>query len=120
MHFYSFEKLDVWKLSRELTVEIYKLTKSFPMDEMYGLSGQIRRASVSVVSNIAEGTSKASGKDKAHFSVIAYSSLMELLNQSIIATDLAYISQEDLDSLRLKINEISNKLNALRNAQMKM
>ena len=120
MHYYSFEKLDVWRLSRELTADIYRLTKAFPKDEMFGLSSQIRRASISVASNIAEGTSRTSGKDKAHFSVIAYSSLMEVLNQVIIACDLEYISQEDSDSLRIKVNEISNKLIALKNAQMKM
>ena len=70
-------------------------------------------------SNIAEGTSRASGKDKAHFSVIAFSSLMETLNQLIIANDLGYLSSEELMELRVKINEIANKLNALRKAQLK-
>lgn len=118
MYVYSFEKLEVWKLSRFLTVEIYKLVKSFPREEIYGLSSQIRRASLSVASNIAEGSSRVSNKDKAHFSVMAFSSLMETLNQLIIANDLHYINDEKLLELRLKITELSNKLNALRKSQM--
>jgi four helix bundle protein len=119
MFIYSFEKLEVWQLSRKLTVKIYSISRNFPKDELYGLSSQLRRAILSVSSNIAEGTSRASGKDKAHFSVIAFSSLMETLNQLIIANDLGYLSSEELMKLRVKINEIANKLNALRKAQLK-
>jgi four helix bundle protein len=118
MFIYSFEKLEVWQLSRKLTVTVYAISRSFPKDEQYGLSNQLRRSVLSVSSNIAEGTSRSSGKDKAHFSVIAFSSLMETLNQLIIANDLGYISSENLVELRIKINEIANKLNALRKAQL--
>lgn len=118
MFIYSFEKLEVWQLSRKLTVTVYSISRNFPKDEQYGLSSQLRRSVLSVSSNIAEGTSRSSGKDKAHFSVIAFSSLMETLNQLIIANDLGYISSEDLVELRIKINEIANKLNALRKAQL--
>ena len=114
----SFEKLEVWQLSRKLTVEVFMLTKKFPKKEIYGLTSQLKRASLSVASNIAEGSSRISGKDRAHFSVIAFSSLMEVLNQLIIANDLDYLSNEELSSIRVKISELSNKLNALRNSQL--
>lgn len=118
MFIYYFEKSDVWQLSRKLAVDLYILTRSFPKDEMYGLSGQLRRASLSVASNIAEGTSRLTAKDKAHFSTIAFSSLMETLNQLIIASDLDYISEDKLGEFRLRINEIGNKINALRKSQI--
>lgn len=118
MYIYSFEKLEVWQLSRKLTVEIFRLIKKFPKEEIYGLSSQLKRASLSVSSNIAEGSSRISGKDRAHFSVMAFSSLMEALNQLIIANDLDYLSEEELGTLRVKISELSNKLNALRNSQL--
>jgi four helix bundle protein len=118
MHIYSFEKLEVWQLSRKLAVEIYSISKDFPKEEIYGLTSQLRRAAISVSSNIAEGTSRISNKDKANFSVIAFSSLMETLNQLILANDLGFLDDEKLNSFRILINEISNKLNALRKSQL--
>ena len=118
MYIYSFEKLEVWQLSRRLCADIYTLTRNFPKEEMYGLSSQIRRASVSIASNIAEGTSRSTDKDKAHFSTLAFSSLMEVLNQLIIATDLGYLENEKLLELRKFINELGNKLNALKKSQL--
>jgi len=67
MYTYSFEKLEVWKLARELVKEIYRLTEKFPSEEKFGLIGQLRRASVSVSSNLAEGSSRKSAKEQAHF-----------------------------------------------------
>ncbi len=113
MYLFSFEKLEVWQLSRKLNVKIYKTTFLFPKEEIYGLSSQLRRASVSVSSNIAEGNSRLSQKDKAHFFQIAFSSLMEVMNQLIISFDLEFISEKDLNSYRLEISELSNKLNSL-------
>jgi len=77
---YSFEKIEVWQLAKQLTVIIYKLTTNFPDEEKFGLTSQLRRASVSVPSNIAEGNSKSSLKEKAYFTEIAFSSLMEVRN----------------------------------------
>lgn len=114
MHLYSFEKLEVWKDSINLTVLIYKLTKAFPDEEKFGLTSQMRRSAVSISSNIAEGISRSTNKDKAHFINLAYSSTMELLNQSIIAEKLNYISNENYENIRFLIEAISNKLNALR------
>ena len=118
-YIYSFEKLEVWQLSRKLIVDIYRITRDFPEEEKFGLISQLRRASISVASNLAEGTSRETFKDKAHFSQISYSSLMEVLCQLIISCDLEYISIDVLINIRLQIDEIANKLNALRNFQLK-
>ena len=75
MKIYSFEKLDVWQKSRALIKGIYRLTESFPSDEKFGLTNQLRRAGVSVASNLAEGTSRASGRDQARFTQLSYGSL---------------------------------------------
>ena len=116
MHQYSFEKLNVWQNSRELTKTIYKITKEFPSDERYGLISQMRRAMISVSSNIAEGSSRKTKKDQAHFYTIAYSSLIELLNQIILSLDLIYIDNEQYLELRSSVELISNQMNALRNS----
>jgi len=117
-HQFGFEKLEVWQLAKDFVVKIYKLTKEFPDFEKYGLISQINRASVSVASNLAEGTSRTSPKDQAHFSQLAYSSLMEVLCQLIIANELGYLDDVELAKLRKLSEEISNKINALRNYQL--
>ena len=119
MFTYSFEKLDVWQKARMLNIEIYQLTKSFPKEETYGLVQQIRRASVSITSNLAEGTSRDSFKEKARFSNIAFSSLMEVLSQLLLAQDLKYIDKNQYQTLRPLIEEIGNKLNGLKKYQLK-
>jgi len=95
--------------------QIYQLTKSFPSEEKFGLISQIRRAMLSVSCNIAEGTSRWSSKEKVRFIEIAFSSLMEVLNCLILSSDLNYISTEKLNTARLEIEGIGNKLNALAN-----
>ncbi len=110
---YSFEGLDVWHLSRQLVLDIYRLTECFPAQEMYGLTGQLRRASVSVASNIAEGSARRNRKDQGHFYQIAYSSLMEVACQMVLSVDLGFLDQETHEALKPEINKISNKLNAL-------
>mgnify|MGYP006170151835 FL=1 len=92
MYIFSFEKLDVWKNAKDLVIDIYKLTKLFPNDEIYGLISQIRRSTVSISTNIAEGTSRNSNKDKNHFLTISYSSAMETLNHLIISKDLVKLN----------------------------
>ncbi|MGY5351658.1 four helix bundle protein [Wenyingzhuangia sp. IMCC45533] len=118
MHIFSFEKLIVWQDSKELVKEVYKITKNFPKSEIYGLSSQLRRASISVSSNLAEGSSRKTYKDKAYFSTIAYSSLVEVLNQVIISYELGYINAEKYKEIRSVIEMISNKINALRKTQL--
>jgi four helix bundle protein len=101
-----------------LTKEIYIITKEFPDNEKFGIINQMRRAAISVSSNIAEGSSRTSNKDQAHFYQLAYSSLMELLNQAIISNDLEYFSEESLNETRTKIEKIANMLNALRKERL--
>ncbi|MFT6688187.1 MAG: four helix bundle protein [Saprospiraceae bacterium] len=96
---FSFEKLNVWIDSKELIKMIYKLTYKFPDEEKFGLTCQLRRASVSVASNLAEGTSRKTNKDKAHFTTIAFSSLMEVLSQVIIAKELNFVEENDYQIL---------------------
>mgnify|MGYP002713080404 CR=1 FL=1 len=117
MYKYSFEKLEVWKQSRVLVKEVYAITDKFPSEEKYGLTSQVRRAAVSVSSNLAEGSARKTAKDQAYFTTIAYGSLMELLNQLILASDLEYFNSKELVQIRPKIEEVGNKLNALRNSQ---
>ncbi len=111
---YSFEKLNAWKESRKLVVLVYKLLDSFPNFEKYALCDQIRRAIVSVPSNLAEGTGRMSSKEKLHFIEISYGSLMEAYNQLLIASDLEYITGQSLTELRPSIDTVARLLNGLR------
>jgi four helix bundle protein len=111
---FSFEKLEVYKDSRLMTGSLYTLTAQYPDQEKYGLVSQMRRAAISICSNIAEGSSRTSKKDQAHYYQIAYGSLLELLNQSIISNDLGFIKEEDYLMIRQQTEKIANKLNALR------
>ena len=119
MYTYSFEKLHVWQQARLLTKEVYITTSSFPGEEKFGLVSQMRRAVISVSSNIAEGSSRKSEKDQAHFYTTAYSSLVELLNQLILSFDLELIQKEEYDELRTSIELISNQLNNLRKSALR-
>lgn len=118
MKTYSFEKLEVWAESIELIKLIYSITQKFPSEEKFGLISQLRRASVSISSNLAEGTSRKTYKDKAYFTTISFSSSMEVLNQLIISKELNFISENDYILARAKIEKITNMLNALRNYQL--
>lgn len=115
---FSFEKLNVWIDSKELVKFIYKITNQFPNEEKFGLTNQLRRASISVSSNLAGGSSRITNKDKAHFTTISYSSLMEVLNQVIIAKELSFVKEDDYLIVREYVGKISNKLNALRKSQL--
>ncbi|MEP7015977.1 MAG: four helix bundle protein [Verrucomicrobiota bacterium] len=114
---YPFEKLRVWQAARELSKTVYLATSRFPQHEIYGLTSQCNRAAVSVAANLAEGSSRQSRKDQAHFSEIAYSSLMELACLLILAKDVGVLSQNDEGVLRRSIEDISPQLNALHRSQ---
>lgn len=116
---YSFEKLDVWHEARLLVKEIYQVAESFPKSEKYGLTNQIQRAYVSVVSNIAEGVSRFSPKEQIRFIEVAYGSLTEVYCQLMIAMDLDYINKNKLERLKPSILKISNQLNALKRSILK-
>jgi len=118
MYTYSFEKLEVWKEAKEFTKSIYTLTSTFPDSEKFGLVSQLRRASVSICSNIAEGSARKSYKDKAHFTTMAFSSTVEVLNQLILSFELNFVKENDYLKLRQDIESVTNKLNGLRNYQI--
>ncbi|WP_400081016.1 four helix bundle protein [Winogradskyella sp. R77965] len=118
MYQHSFEKLNVWQDSIDLVELIYKTVKKFPSDEKFGLSSQMKRCSVSISSNLAEGTSRITKKDKAHFSTIAFSSAMELLCQVEICKRLRFIDEKEHSNLRVDILKVSNKINSLRKSQL--
>ncbi len=109
----TFQDLNAWKRGHELVLEIYELTKYFPKEEKYGLSGQLRRASVSVTSNIAEGFSRTFYKEKRRFYSIALGSLTEIQNQLIIAKDIGYIDEIKHDILLPETVVIHKLLNGL-------
>jgi four helix bundle protein len=115
---FGFEKLKVWQEARLLAREMYLITRTFPPDERFSLSQQIRRAATSVAANLAEGTTRTSAKDQAWFTTISFGSLMELLNHLIIASDLSYISTEQLSRVRSQIQTLSVKLSNLKRAQL--
>jgi four helix bundle protein len=116
---FSFESLLVWQKSRIIAVEIYKITSLFPKEELYGMTSQMRRCSISISSNLAEGSSRRTKKDKARFTEIAFGSALELLNQIIIALDLNYITENQYLECRIKLQEVTFLLNALQKAQLK-
>ena len=118
MYKYGFEKLQLWRDSKDFAIMIYDLTNKFPRHEKYGLISQLRRASISICSNIAEGTAYKSSKHQAHYSTMAYGSAMELINQLIISKELGLINDSSYNLLRLDLEKITNKINSLRNSQI--
>ena len=114
-HQFIFERLKIWELSVDLAVDMYKITRAFPSDEKFGMISQIRRASTSVSANLAEGRTRKSNKEKARFFEIAYGSAMEVMNFLIIAERLSYINQQQLNEFRIRINELTNKINSYYN-----
>jgi four helix bundle protein len=119
MKIYSFEKLECWQQARRLAVWTYQSTKDFPADERFGLISQMRRASISIASNIAEGSARKTSKDQAHFSTVAYSSTIELLNDLIISSDLGYLTPDFYLEGREMIEKQTLLISTLRNAQEK-
>ena len=105
--------LIVYQKSKELVIFIYKMLEEFPETERFALCGQMRRAVVSIPSNIAEGMGRLSDKDQSHFLNIAYGSLMELYAQADIAHDLKYINDETFNLLEKQIESISKMLQAM-------
>ncbi len=118
MKVYSFEKLECWQRARELAVWVYKLTQQFPGEEKFGIVSQMRRSAISIASNLAEGSSRKTQKDKNHFSTMAYSSTVELLNDIIIAKDLKFISETLYMEGREKIEYQTFLISKLRATQL--
>ena len=105
--------LDVWKKAIEFVAEIYKITRNFPKDEIYGLTSQIRRAAVSIPSNIAEGAARNSTKEFIQFLAIAKGSKAELETQLLICVKIHYLNNSDIEIAINLIKEVGKMLNAL-------
>lgn len=111
----SFTDLDVWKKGHELVLEIYKLTQDFPKEEQFGLTNQLRRAAVFITSNIAEGFSRISYKEKVQFYSMSLGSVTEVQNQLLIAKDISYLSSQAFT----QVAEITVAVNKLLNGIIK-
>lgn len=105
-----FQDLIVWQKSHQLALQVYKVTKQFPKEETYVLTSQIRRAVISIGSNIVEGFNRKTVKDSLQFYNIATGSLHELEYQLLLARDLQYISNRDYDMLQISLTEVSKLL----------
>ena len=109
----SFTDLHVWQKGHIFVLHVYKFTKSFPKEEMFGITSQLRRAVVSFASNIAEGFRRATYPDKIHFYTMALGSLTESQNQLMISRDLDYISVEQFNETARQSEELSKMTNGL-------
>lgn len=109
----SFKDLQIWQWSRKLAVKIYSITKSFPKEEIFGMTSQLRRAGVSIPSNIAEGHRRGTDKEFIQFLNIARGSLAEVETQIIIANDIKFIEDSITEEMVIEINEIGKMINGL-------
>lgn len=109
------KNLDVWKLSIILVKDIYKHTEAYPKQEVFGITNQLRRASVSISSNIAEGASRSSNLERKRFYVVARSSLVEIDTQLEISIHLNYVKVDELSGIEETINHVFAKLTNLIN-----
>ena len=116
MEVFGYRKLIAYQKAKEVVKRTYKLLKKFPSEERYAMCDQLRRASVSITSNIAEGVNRFSVKDKARFIEMAYGSLMEVSSQFEIAEELGYISTDDRQNMDLLIEEDARLLSGLLNS----
>jgi four helix bundle protein len=115
---FRFENLDVWQEARRLNGRVYAITAHFPVSERFGLTGQLRRAAVSVSSNIAEGSGRNSDKVFAQFLEIAYGSLMEVASQIYLALDLSYVDEAGADGALEAIRALAAKVAALNRSML--
>ena len=113
MEVFGYRKLIAYQKAKEVVKKTYKLLKKFPPEERYAMCDQLRRASISVTSNIAEGVNRFSVKDKAHFIEIAYGSLMEVSSQFEVAEELGYITTADRQNMDVLIEEDARLLSGL-------
>ena len=112
---YSYKQLDVYKEARTLVMMVYAMLKKFPKEEQYALCDQLRRAVISVPSNVAEGSGRTSPKDQVHFYEMAFGSLMEVDCQMDIACELEYITNDERDALNVQISRVAAMLSGMRN-----
>ena len=112
---YSYKQLDVYREAKNLVILVYAQLKKFPREEQYALCDQLRRAVISVPSNVAEGSGRTSAKDQAHFYEMAFGSLMEVDCQMDIACELGYITKDERDILNVQISRVAAMLSGMRN-----
>ena len=106
----DYRKLQIWDIGREVAKEVYIITKEFPKDELYGLTSQMRRAAVSIPSNIAEGCGRDSMKEFVQFLRISLGSVRELETQFYISSDIGYVDEMKFDLIMKKLDEASKKI----------
>ena len=109
----KYTDLNVWKEARQFVTEIYSISRTFPKDEQFGLTTQIRRCAISIPSNIAEGCGRNHKKDSIQFFYIARGSLYEAETQLFVSSDLHYITKEDLESILSRLEIVRKLLNGL-------
>jgi len=109
----SFRELEAYKHGKNVIKEVYRLLKKFPREEQYALCDQLRRAAISITSNIAEGSGRTSNKEKIHFLEFSYASLMEVLSQLDVAMDLGYITEEEFNNFEVMADRESRLLSGL-------
>ena len=110
---FGYRKLIAYQKAKEVVKRTYKLLKKFPKEEQYAMCDQLRRASISITSNIAEGMNRYSVKDKNHFLEMAYGSLMEVSSQFEIAEELGYINNADRKNMDVLIDEVARLISGL-------
>lgn len=113
MEFFGYRNLIAYTKACEVRRQIYRMIKHFPKEEQYALCNQMRRAAVSITSNIAEGMTRYSVKDKTHFLEISFGSLMEIMSQIEVAFDEGYISQNDFQSMETLVSETGRVITGL-------
>ena len=118
MDYLGYRKLDAYNKAQEMVKAVYVLLKKFPKEEQFALCNQLRRAAVSVTSNIAEGVTRYSYKDKVHFLEISYGSLMEVMSQIETAYNLGYIQQADSHNIELLVVQVARLLTSLQYSYM--
>ena len=111
---FAYQKLDVWQIAKRFIIKVYKTTDKFPSSERYGLISQITRAAVSIASNLAEGNSRSSNKERVHFAEIAYGSLMEVACQLEISSELGFLEKKVWEELCVDIQALDKNITALR------
>ncbi|MEZ6050161.1 MAG: four helix bundle protein [Planctomycetaceae bacterium] len=111
---FRFYDLDVWRKAIDYADEIYEVTAKFPGDERFGLTSQLRRAAVSISSNIAEGSGRSTNKDFSRFVEIAYGSTMETVSQLCIAIKREYLARDEFDRLTSTADDLARMLSGLR------
>ncbi len=110
---YAFEKMAVWQNARQAVKQIYLVTKFFPKEELFGITSQIRRASISINCNLAEGSARLGDKDQNRFYEIAFGSAVEVVNLLIVSHDLEYLNNQDYGRLRQDMEQLTFQINRL-------